>query len=545
MTLKKISRWQLKNKYFFASVAVFILVILRSFVFRLIGNESVYLLPARRLIDPTFLANDWTVGAGAGGGSLSIVFSSLMTPLWLLLKDSLAVALTGRVLVWILLLYALARLGKQIEIQWYAFTFGIGIWLFSGQSLAAGEWMFGGVEQKCLAYAFLILSLASLIQSQIIRAGIFCGLSICCHVLVGGYGAIALTTALLVCRREYGFWRVVKFALTAAVIGLPLLLIAIQYTALGSSSDIPVQPGINIESFLVVFRNPHHLDPNYFLDPKRLIEVILYGICTYFAVTFTVARTKAKLLLAFLGVLLAIFIAGLVARQVEAFWFLEYYPFRVADTLLPLIFWLTMPALIIQQGQMLLRRPEFKPNHSPLMIPLTLLMAVPIIWQVPGVVLEMGRASKRFIPSIWQYTTQTEDTFEEISHWIRDYTEKSATVIVHPCKSNFWITAERAMVVNQKAAPSNVRVLEWHHRMVNLNGNKKFKEVGFEICEELEANFPYLDLQHLLSIRQAYDADYYLTTVRRTDLEKTLIYHNRDYYLYDLSGYSLQLGQLR
>ena len=104
----------------------------------------------------------------------------------------------GRLFVWTLVLYSLVKLAKELEIKWYSFALGLGIWLYvsSKQYLVASESLFGGVEQKCLAYAFVFLSLTSLLRHQTVRAGIFCGISISLHVLVGGWAAIAMTGAL-------------------------------------------------------------------------------------------------------------------------------------------------------------------------------------------------------------------------------------------------------------------------------------------------------------------------------------------------------------
>ncbi len=63
--------------------------------------------------------------------------------------------------------------------------------------------MIGAVEQKCCAYVFLILSLLSILKSQLIRASIFGGLAIAFHVLVGGWGMLALTGTLVFHRSDY------------------------------------------------------------------------------------------------------------------------------------------------------------------------------------------------------------------------------------------------------------------------------------------------------------------------------------------------------
>jgi len=523
-----------KDRYFISLVIVFAFVMIQFFVPKLIQNEAARLLPARRLVDPSFFE-------GSAGTDLSILFSSLLAPLWLLLKDALAVALVGRVLLWILLLYSLVKFAKELEIKWYSFAIGLGIWLYgsSGQNLVAGESLFGGVQNKGLAYAFIFLSLTSLLRYQSVRAGIFCGIAISSHVLIGGWAAIAMTGALLIGLREYGLKSLITFTLSAAVVGLPVMLIATRYVILGSSVDLPIGQGMDVNALYVLVANPFHQDPNYFLSTGAAIKVAVFSICTFYAVTEILPRVKAKLLLSFLGILLAIFVAGVVARQFEILWFLKYFPFRVGDLLVPLVFWLVVPGLLIQRVRLLIGERQFVSRLPAYHIFFTLLISAVVLWNF-SYALPHFRDSLIKFPRPWLlYSTRAESPFEEMAHWIRDHTKKSAIVIAHPCgprrRSTFPITAERATVVSYKEIPANKQLFEWYRRMILLNGNREFTTVGWGLCDELNENFPTLELQQLLFIQQTTGADYYLTTGERADLKEGLIHHNKEYYFYNLT----------
>jgi hypothetical protein len=109
-------------------------------------------------------------------------------------------------------------------------------------------------------------------------------------------------------------------------------------------------------------------------------------------------------------------------------------------------------------------------------------------------------------------------------------------VIAHPCLGQFWINAERPMVVNFKIAHSNQKLAEWYRRLVELNGGREFQEVGFEICEELDDHFSNLDLARLQEIGRKYEAEFYLVRSERVDLAPFLVHDNQDYYLYRIPG---------
>ena len=530
-----------KDGYVFAFAIVFVCIILRFFVPELVENEAAYLLPSRGLVDPSFLNGKTSAGA-------AILFHSLVAPLWLLFEDSLAVALAGRLLVWILLLFSLAQLAKELGIKWYAFTIGLVIWLYSGtlnysggQSLVAHEWIFGGVEQKCFAYAFVFLSLTSLLRHQVLRAGIFCGISVSSHVLVGGWAAIAMAGALLIGLREYGRKGLITFPLSAAAIALPSILLATRYVSSGSIEVPPVGQGLDVNALYALFANPFHLDPAHFFGTRNAVKFTVFSVCMCYAVIEIVPMVKAKLLLSFLGILLVIFVGGIVARQFEMLWFLKYYPFRVGDLLVPLFFWLLVPGLLIQRIPLVFKQRCFSSRLTTLHTLFTLLISAVVLWSVLLAVSHFRSTVVIFSGSWLQYWARAESPFEEMAHWIRDHTEKSAVVITHPCgpsmraRATFRITAERASVVSFKSIPVNKWIFEWYRRMKLLNGNREFAKGGFKICKELDENFPALDLPLLLFIQADLAADYYLTTAEREELEEGLVHHNEEYYLYKLS----------
>jgi hypothetical protein len=102
-----------------------------------------------------------------------------------------------------------------------------------------------------------------------------------------------------------------------------------------------------------------------------------------------------------------------------------------------------------------------------------------------------------------------------------------------PWEFSFWIDAERAQVVSYKRPPHNARLLEWHRRMTEMNG-EPFHTRGEWILDELKQHYPKLSLAQIESIRAHDGADYYLTTQERGDLRDNLVHANDSYYLYQL-----------
>jgi hypothetical protein len=128
-----------------ALAAVLALVSIAYFHPTISENERVYLTPGRQLLDPQFLANDWTVGSQSGA-NFGLLFSGLAAVLWAVTKDALTVTLISRWLVWIIAASTLLYLSRVLKIRRWVFVLGVAVWLYSSQNLMAGEWLFGPAE---------------------------------------------------------------------------------------------------------------------------------------------------------------------------------------------------------------------------------------------------------------------------------------------------------------------------------------------------------------------------------------------------------------
>ena len=123
----------------------------------------------------------------------------------------------------------------------------------------------GQVESKVAAYAFILVGLQAWLDERPVVAGACLGLATSLHVLVGGQASLALTLAWLVERP----WRSPRPALRAAsawlVGALPALVLV------WSASHTVVQSDPPMSWIYVVFRVPHHADPNSWAWTWRLL----------------------------------------------------------------------------------------------------------------------------------------------------------------------------------------------------------------------------------------------------------------------------------
>lgn len=517
------------SKYWLAILPALVLIAVGWFVPKYQPNEPVRLVSMRQLLDPSFPAPDWLQRAGYDEDQLTIGFKALLGPLWLATKDPILVALVGRLVVWGFLLFAFVRLARAMDIARYALAWGLVLWIGFGQSLGAGEWLFNGVEGKCLAYALLMLALEALLRKRLMLAALFCGLSWWFHVPVAAWGTLGVSGAIVLRFRDFGFKRLLQFGLISAALILPMVFIALKYT---SSSGL-IGANSYADWLVVVFRNPHHVDPNYFHGGREFLKLCACTAIAAVGLHVVSSRAKVAFLCSFLGILVLEFGSGLIARKFDLYWYLKTYPFRVADVMVLLFASLALPGLVMHLAARVHRRnlPDRMVPSSLKAIGVLLLLVVVVVYLLRGDI-QHGRGNLRtFVQSWFQYTRHTETPYQEMTRWIRTNTPKSATIITSAWNGDFWIEAQRAEVVNFKRNPHNALVIEWYRRYSAVNGGP-FHGVGFQTRSEIEANFPRLSEGQLDDIRKLYGGDYYLLTKPRTDLHAQLVHENGAYYLY-------------
>jgi len=492
-------------------------------------NESVSLLGSHTIADPLFLSGDWSTG-GSPFATTKATFNLLVAPFWWLIGDGLIIAMTGRVVASVLVLRGLFEVTRHMKVAPWLVCLGFSLWLLGDkQSLAAGEWIFGGFEPKIFSYACLLFALSFAIRGRLATAGALSGLASAFHILVGTYGMLALGAATAFDFRRHGHKRVVRFALSALPFSIVALVLSAKYLQGGETSDAREQ----IDWIMVHFRNPHHLDPRYFLG----IWEIAYGVLMVAVVAYCLwrhaPRDAARVVLPFLMVLCGIFVGGVLASAVGWDLPLRFYPFRVADTLLPLFFWLTV-ALWFGHVLTDLRVPEKrrKPGGWIVLAGLSLL----IFLEVPDVSKRLVRNVTKTGSSWSQVWRGERTTKQEVLDWVRLNTPRSVNFLVPVCLDEFWLEAERPALVLHKLAPSNHRAIEWFERLKAANGGHEIQAVGFGICREIDSNYRKLSEEALSEVAGRYSLTHYLVDRRRPELDDRMVFSNEEWWVYEIGS---------
>ncbi|NER06048.1 MAG: hypothetical protein F6K17_27405, partial [Okeania sp. SIO3C4] len=209
-------------------------------------------------------------------------------------------------------------------------------------SIAANEFMIPDLEAKAIAYGFVLIGLSKFLNNQYSLCGLFLGVATSFHVLVGGYSFLAFFGYILFENiSTLGSWlrqgiRIILFYSLGGIFAFP----AVFQKLFGSSSESSINPS----EIYVFVRLPHHLNPaswpnNWWL--VLLSYLLIFGMVAYISTAKTtqpivVINARWKLI-SFAVLSMIPFLLGLaIAPWDKTGSLLQYYPFRLGDTILPL-----------------------------------------------------------------------------------------------------------------------------------------------------------------------------------------------------------------
>nr|WP_256372978.1 GtrA family protein [Pseudoruegeria sp. HB172150] len=161
-------------------------------------------------------------------------------------------------LCWAAMCLGLVYLARGLRLSPAALILGLAAYFGGRQMLIGGEWLFGGVEGKVLAYAAVFFALGLALRGRYMPAVMLAALAAYFHFLVGGFWGLAL---LALGRLQGRSWRdlVPPFALFVLLL-LPLAGLLVQERLLAEKPDLTGLP-FGPEVIYAVYRNPHHLAP--------------------------------------------------------------------------------------------------------------------------------------------------------------------------------------------------------------------------------------------------------------------------------------------
>lgn len=412
-------------------------------------NEPHYLAKARHFVDPDWCPGDFFLSSA----NPHLVFYSLVGPLTHVIPFS-TVAWIGRVLSLLLLASGwVALVTRLVPGRWAAWHATCLFLLMAAAGNLSGEWVVGGFESKVFAYGFLLWSAASAIDGRR-RAGIFCGLAICFHPIVGGWGFAAAILARLAsilprsrvdnlaaatpqASRHHRFTGVALLLLCAA----PGLIPALGMLGQASPEADAVQ---------VFSRLGHHL------VPSRFSPIAVAGYAGLFVAWWIARRRLAptgaerwwtRLVLATLAIALVGLVVSLrqpsIATPLDRFrlTLMKFYPFRLFDVMLPAAAAITAAGLLA--GRKASRVREALPISA-----LILALLLPALDRNPS-------RQTREMQSDWQATCQ----------WIRTNLPADVIVLTPGDSWAFKWYAQRAEYVVFKDCPQDANgILEWRRR---------------------------------------------------------------------------------
>jgi hypothetical protein len=236
-------------------------------------NEPHYFTKAKHFWDPAWCSRDPFLQSANAHYIFYATFGALTK--FLTLTQS---AWIGRVLGWGLLASGWCALASQFS---RLRGFGLwSAWVFLGLASLynwSGEWVVGGIEAKVISYACVWWSLASLISGKRIHAAGWAGVAVSFHPVVGIWHTGAAMLAMLSTQRvRYwvaAFRSIVVAGIVWSVCATPGLIPAIAMIREANPDDAYAA------DYLQVFhRLSHHLDPLKFHLESHIFYGILIGL---------------------------------------------------------------------------------------------------------------------------------------------------------------------------------------------------------------------------------------------------------------------------
>ena len=426
-------------------------------------------------------------------------------------------------------------------------------WLYLGFAACgnfSGEWLVGGVEGKVLSYGFLLAAFGDVLRHRSMCAATWAGLAVSFHPVVGIWGVLAFVLSHLINqlvgwkdrsvqvadspydrdshrgesisedgtrdRRNYlfGFALSLMFVLLA----LPGLIPVFQIL----TESVSHETRYAATYLQVYFRLAHHLDPMLFSSTSYYcyaVMLVIWGCGTRWG-----GRTNSKQRfdqIVFWSVVFAV--AGILLGWgprppklmpffAERAQLLKFYPFRLADLLVPVALSVSLIGVLERSLFMTRCRSSFR---SRFVCPEWFLFIV-------------------FLAAVWRSHTMTETNrysladrgdWLDVCEWIDQNLPPDALV---QSPTNGWAFkwfAKRAEYVSFKDCPQDAAgIVEWNRR---LNFLQKWFEQKYS--DEYYSSTEMKEFRELTGIS-------HLLTDRIGPLELEPVYRNGTFQVYDLRG---------
>lgn len=507
------------------------------------GWNEVDILPlARQYADPSWMPQDWYLNQPAGYRELfQALFGSLAVD-W----GFLATSIVGRVISYGLVALGLAQVATCLRLRLPALLLVVVLFLRQGvnQGMAAGEWLVGGLEAKAIAYGLVLLALRRLLTGQPVWMALFLGLATSFHILVGGWAFLAMAICMAWHPHTRPKLRHLGLMVLTYVAASAFAIQPFLHQLFASVPNHGLDP-----SFIYVFlRLPHHLNPLSW-SIKSLLKPVAFLMLLGISVLVlrrqqrhnwawvdinqpqeTLARFAVLTMIPF-GVGMAI-----APFDPQGHW-LQYYPFRLGDVMLPLCAFLLALCALQQSFD---RR--LKASFS--LIVLTLFSLASTLY-IPLFQIQLMHLS--YFPGKEQSITAEQ---QDLYHWIRNNTARRDIFITSPVEMNeFSWMAERPTIVKFKMFPQTpAGITEWNHRMSTLcrtplaplfkDGQTPWWQAAMTndvtevaISKTCQLGYRSMSAADVTTLMTTYQASYFVTQ-RSHPLDLPVVYQSQHYVIY-------------
>ena len=462
------------------SVVEILLLVLLFYLFAPGGipgtNEPHYLCKAKAFWDAGFCQGD--VFLESADAHYLFYFTLGALTQFLTLTQS---AIAGRLICWMAIAFGWSLLCYTIFRGRFWSLLAAGIFLLGLHYCHfAGEWLIGGVEAKCIAYAFLFAGLSCVVRQSWAPAWILLGFSAAFHVLVGGWGIVAAFFSWLCCR---GWKQDLKWQLVSLVGGFLVSLLglvpALSLT-LGADGEI-VRQANEIYTFE---RLPHHLVFSHIVEvsPLRLdlflIQALVWGCFCWVGWenrSFRVLNSFVLGTLLIASCALWIEWFAVQTRQHDlAASLLRYYWFRLSDVLVPLslgIGWTLISIRLIRNRHAV---------GALLVSLLSCLVAAHVTWLfLDHSISKRSQADQLTLVSFeesHEINRKMIRDWIDVCVWIRTHTPGNARFITPRRQSTFKWYANRSEVVAWKDVPQDAMgIVDWRSRFETVFGPDTYR----------------------------------------------------------------------
>ena len=489
-------------------------------------NETHYLAKAKQYWQPDWCAGDLFLESGKA--HLTFYWTVGLFTKWLPLP---AVAWVGRIVAWLVLAISWHRMSRTVvDLPLSSILTAMLLVTLIDRTNFAGEWVIGGVEGKCFAYALVFWSLAALADERWQLVWLCIGLAGAFHVLVGGWSAIAagLVWASLPLDQRPTLRSMLPALLFGAALALPGIVPALQLTQAVSPEIIE-----QANQIYVFDRLPHHLSPLTMPGPELSRKALRFSLLLlgfawlrYFCIRQAIGRDAQTLSFRPLDLLMRFAVAALVISVAGLGWelatwnqptiaarVLKYYVFRLADIALPMatglgIVWLT--------NALVHRRSPWGVAFLLLAISLPVLHLLNLSWT---------RLENPCPPADRHLSDRI--AFREACDWACEHTPVDSLFLVPRHAQSFkWYTGRSDLVTWKDVPQSAAALLTWRKRLFDVHWHHddtgKYVTYGSLASQGTE---------RIRKLAEKYQLDYVLTE-EYPPLMLPIVYSNDFYTIY-------------